>query len=189
MRAEAHAARRPYPYPHQGSIREEVFTRRGGVYFGIAHLFDYPADYDRLIYRYADFNAGHYASRNAAFQAAVTAATGIPLALDGDLIVHGSERAGSTELAARVLARRLGLDDGDVRGALERGDSAEFSTTRLYQQVFEAADRSAGRRLPRAVVPEIRLQSPKITRPLTTAWFANRVDERQRRCIARVAGG
>ena len=37
----------------------------------------------------------------------------------------------------------------------------------------------------RAVLPRILLQSPKITRKLTTDWFANRVDERHRRCVAR----
>ena len=39
--------------------------------------------------------------------------------------------------------------------------------------------------MPRAVVPRIDLQGPKIKRPLTTEWFANRVDERFRRCLAR----
>ena len=47
------------------------------------------------------------------------------------------------------------------------------------------ADRQARRPLPRAMTPQIRLQSPKITRQLTTDWFARRVDDRHRRCLAR----
>jgi hypothetical protein len=37
--------------------------------------------------------------------------------------------------------------------------------------------------LTREALPNIRLESPKITRKLTTAWFANRVQERYQRCI------
>jgi len=39
--------------------------------------------------------------------------------------------------------------------------------------------------LPRALIPRIKLQSPKITRSLTTAWYAGRVDERFKRCLDR----
>jgi hypothetical protein len=186
--AERHVKTKPYPYRMAGSVRDEVFTRRGGLYFGVAHLLDYPAAYDQMIYRFADFNAGHWASRNAAFQNAVSLASGIPLELDGDLVVHGGDPAkpGSTELATRTLGARLGLSDGAIRNALEQDERADFEKTRLYARVFELADQLERRPVPRALVPKIRLQSPKISRALTTEWFARRVDERYRGCLARV---
>jgi hypothetical protein len=185
--AERHADGKPYPYPVQRSLRDEVFTRRGGMYFGIAHLLDYPAAYDRPLYRFADFNAGHWASRNAALQNAISLASGIPLALDGDLVVRGGSQAapGATESAARVLAARLDMSVSAIRRDLERGDGPDLERTTLHQRVFTLAEKTEGRTLPRAVVPRIELKSPKITRRLTTAWFANRVDERYRRCLAR----
>jgi hypothetical protein len=39
--------------------------------------------------------------------------------------------------------------------------------------------------VPRARLPKIRLESPKITRRLTTEWFATRVDQRYQRCMGR----
>jgi uncharacterized protein DUF1615 len=179
--AEQHARTHPYPYATDASIRHEVFTRRGGLYFGIAHLLDYPNSYQRHLYRFADFNAGWYASRNAAFQAAVTAASGIPLALDGDLVVHGSDKVGATEAAVRSLGSQLDMNDAAIRRALEQGDRFEFEDTALYARAFALAERN-GRPLPRAVIPRITLQSPKITRKLTTEWFATRVEQRYRRC-------
>lgn len=188
--AEAHAKARPYPYRMPARVRDEVFTRRGGLYFGIAHLFDYPARYESHVFRYADFNAGHHASRNAAFQNAVAKATGIPLDLDGDLLVPGAalDQPGATEAAARTLLAKLerGATDASLRRALEAGDGPGFEETRLWARAFELGDAAAGRPLPRAVIPTIRLASPKITRPLTTEWFARRVEERQKRCLAKI---
>jgi len=185
--AEQYVKDHPYPYPVDGSIRHEVFTRRGGLYFGIAHLLGYPADYPAPIYRFADYNAGFYASRNAAFQNAVTRATGIPLALDGDLVSYDDwGGVGKTELAVRTLAARLGLGEGEIHRALAQGEQADFAHTDTYTKVFALADRLNGRPLPRAMLPRIRLESPKITRRLTTAWFAERVDSRYRSCMARM---
>ena len=178
----------PYPYPAAGSIRHELFTRRGGMYFGIAHLLAYEAPYDRYLYRFADFNAGWYASRNAAFQRALASVTGAKLAFDGALLRYEKgvpvEAPSTTEVAARTLAPRLGLTPERIRASLALGRSREFEDSPLYERVFALADaRSA--RLPRAAVPQIELHSVKITRPLTTEWFANRVAERHRRCMAR----
>jgi hypothetical protein len=186
--AEEYARDRAYPYPGDVSIRREVFTRHGGVYFGVAHLLGYPAGYDRMIYRFADYNAGLYASRNAAFQSALAIASGRKLALDGDLIAYDDrDTAGATELAVRSIARELDASDSAIRRALEKGESEAFEDTDVYRRVFARAQKIAHRKLPRAVVPEIALKSPKITRKLTTAWFARRVDERYSECLARGA--
>lgn len=183
--AESKAA--GYPYPVEGSIRDEVFTRRGGLYFGIAHLLGYDTPYTRKVHRFADYNAGWYASRNAAFQSAVGIATGATLALDGDLLTPGASlsRPGQTERAVRTLAAELRMDDRAIRDALERGSRLDFDDTDLYARVYALAEARAGKPLPRAVIPGIRLESPKITRELTTAWFATRVDERYRNCLQR----
>jgi len=186
--AEAHAGAHRYPYPVKGSIRHEVFTRRGGMYFGIAHLLGYEAPYSAPIYRFADFNAGRYASRNAAFQNALTIASGIPLVLDGDLLPPGATSespTGNTELAALTLSKRFDISTAAMHRDLERGTEPAFERTRLYERVFARAQQMQGRPVPRAVIPTITLKSPKITRTLTTEWFAKRVDERYQRCLIR----
>jgi hypothetical protein len=179
--AESHVRTRKYPYPLTDEVRREVFTRRGGLYFGIAHLLDYPVSYDSMLYRFADFNAGHYASRNAAFQQAVSSLSRTRLAIDGDLLREGSSEPSQTELAVRKLADRLRLDERQIRRDLEREKTHEFEDTDVYREVFELADQRGT--APRALVPNIRLESVKISRNLTTEWFARRVDGRYRRCL------
>lgn len=173
-----------YPWKMEGTVRQEVFSRRGGLWFGTYHLLNYPANYTAPIYRFADFNAGLYASRNTAFQNAISKATGVKLALDGDLILYGSSDAGSTELAVRKLGASLGMSDRDIRRQLERGDSDRLEETKLYREVYRLAEKKSGKTLPREVLPGIKLESPKITRNLTTAWFAKRVDDRRAACMA-----
>jgi hypothetical protein len=186
--AETFATDHLYPYPVERSIRREVFTRRGGVFFGTAHLLAFEADYPEMRFRFADFNAGHYASRNAAFQRALSAVAGIPLDADGDLLKPGADidQPGATELAARVLGQRWDLGDAaDIRRDLARGHEPDFSRTALYHAVFERADALQQQALPRAAIPQIRLRSPKITRALTTEWFVSRVQSRYERCLQR----
>jgi len=186
--AQAHAEARGTPFKLAGSVREEVFSRRGGLYFGIAHLFDYAAPYDDMKYRFADYNAGRYASRNAAFQKAVAALTGVELELDGDLLRYENGKSlrevSRTEAAARSLAVHFEMSAAEVRQDLELGKGPEFERTRLYLSVFTLADGVAGRRAPRAVLPAIVIETFKTTRRLTSIGYATRVMDRYRTCLA-----
>lgn len=179
--AEKHAS--GYPWKMDGSVRQEVFTRRSGLWFGTYHLLNYPASYSAPLYRFADFNAGWYASRNAAFQNAVSKASGVKLALDGDLIRYDTREPGKTELAVRKLAGKLDISEREIRQQLEKGDSLAFEKTALYREVYRLAEQKSGKAQPKEMLPGIQLESPKITRNLTTAWFAKRVDDRRARCM------
>jgi hypothetical protein len=187
--AEAHLDRRRYPYAREGSVRDAVFTRHGGLYFGIANLLDYPVAYPHPRYRFADFNAGQYSSRNAAFQSVVARLTGHRLAPDGDLLRYEgdqpSEALSQTETAVRTLADDLHLSARQIRADLSREKTAGFADTRLYQRMFALADSRLEGNVPRQLIPEILLKSPKIQRKLTTRWFAQRVESRYNTCMAR----
>jgi hypothetical protein len=187
--AMQHAQEKRYPYPVAHALRDELFTRRGGVYFGSAMLLDYPAPYDQVMYRFADYNAGRYTSRNAAFQAALVEYSGRPLALDGDLLRYQNakpvEAPSLTELALRSVAATLRLTEAEIRRELLLEKSAAFSQSPVYTRLYAAAEKLAGKPLPRQMLPRIDLNSPKFERKLTTEGFARRVAERHRACLAR----
>lgn len=53
------------------------------------------------------------------------------------------------------------MSDRQLRRALEDGNTADFANSDLYRQVFALAERSAGKPLPRAVLPGITLKAPR----------------------------
>jgi hypothetical protein len=188
--AQTYAEAKRYPFGMAGSVREEVFTRRGGIYFGIAHLLDYAAPYDDLAFRFADYNAGRYASRNAAFQKAVAELTGVQVPLDGDLLRYErglpARGVSRTELATRRLAGHFEMTRADVRHDLELAHTAEFERSRLYLSVLTLQDGVLGKPAPRALIPSIVVETSKTTRRLTTESYAARVGARYRSCLARL---
>jgi uncharacterized protein DUF1615 len=188
--AQQHAAAFRYPWPMAGSIRDEVFTRRGGLYFGIAHLLHYPAPYDDMRYRFADFNAGRYSSRNAAFQKAVSELADAELAIDGDLLRYDQGRptreVSRTEVVTRQLAKHFEMTEAEVRRDLELGQAAEFERSRLYLSVFTLMDGVLGKPAPRAVVPTIVVETFKTTRKLTSSGYAARVAGRYKGCLSQL---
>lgn len=186
--ATQHVKERSYPYPIARKLRNEVFTRRGGLYFGSAILLDYEVPYDQIVYRFADFNAGRYSSRNAAFQIALGKIAGKPLAPDGDLLRYENglpaNVASSVEDAALNIAYQLEMSRPQIRRDLLLEKTPAFSRSPLYTRVFALADK-AGKPMPRQAMPQIDLKSPKITRKLTTEWFARRVEGRYKTCLGR----
>jgi len=170
-------------------VRDELYTLEGGVRFGTLRLFS-GADYDDPLYRFADFNAGPYASRNAAFQQRIADLSGVPLATDGDLLQYrGSGRArwhqdGETLATLQALAPELGLTPARVRRDLRHDKAAELERTATWRAVSAAWSAEHGP-VRYAAVPSVTLDSPKLSGTWTTATFAERTERRYRACRKR----
>jgi hypothetical protein len=92
----------------------------------------------------------------------------------------------SVEEAAIGIAGKLDMSRPQIRRDLLLEKTPAFSRSPLYTRVFQLAE-GQGRPLARQAMPQIDLKSPKITRKLTTEWFAKRVEGRYRSCLARGA--
>lgn len=167
------------------SLRDELYMRAGGVAYGARMLLKYYAGYDSRIYVFADYNAGRYASRNAGFQQAVAELGGAALALDGDLLVYdkGEPRRGLSGTETAVRGLKLGLSDAQIRSDLLLEKTLKFRETETYKGVAALYQKSKGREMPKAAIPQITLESPKITHQMTTEKFARSVMGRYERCL------
>lgn len=176
-------------------IREFLYTRYGGMYFGTLRLLGYPAGYDKAIYRFADYNVGMYASRNVAVQQQVARLTGRRLALDGDLLRYGKNGAavnevGESEWAIVQVAGRYApnLDSRAIRNDLLLEKTMAFENTKTYLAIKQAYQAKYGD-APYARLPEIEIKSPKITSRFTTPQFARRVNKRYVDCLNKARKG
>ncbi|MBS1174538.1 MAG: hypothetical protein H6R05_669 [Burkholderiaceae bacterium] len=190
MQVSLDYARKVAPSLGQSSMnmRETLYTRKGGVLYGTAHLFYYPTHYSDMIYRFADFNAGHYASRNAGFQAMVSQLTGKPLNADGDLIEHEVEnpnQVSKTQSAVmQLFAKKLPtMTVQSIAQDLALEKSLDFENTTTYQTVAQLYAQKYKKVIAQQI-PKISLKSEKITRNLTTEWYANSVNRRYQQCLA-----
>ena len=172
------------------NMRETLYTRKGGVLFGTAHLFYYPTHYEQMLYRFADYNAGHYASRNAGFQAMVAKLAAKPLAADGDLINHRAEgdpnkSTSQTEAALQQLfAKKMpNISAQTIAQDLALEKSLDFEQSTTYRTVVQLYQQKYGAPIAQQI-PKISLKSEKITRNLTTEWYANSVNRRYQQCLA-----
>ena len=178
--ARAHKGKTATP----ASVRDALYTRLGGVYYGTARLLAYPAQYDRALFRFADYNAGLYASRNAAIQAQLSRLTGRKLVLDGDLLAYDrrgrpNDEASESERAVQVFAQRYApqLSDSDIRRDLLGEKTIGFEETGTYRAIQAVADY--------AILPQVAITSPKLKGTRSTAWYAQSVDRRYQTCVGK----
>jgi hypothetical protein len=174
------------------ALRDELYTRHGGMYYGVLLLLGYETGYDRKLYRFADFNAGRYSSRNAAFQRQIAELSGSALAADGDLLLYDksgkvSGGVSNTEKALRAVLKSSNFElvDEDIRKDLLHEKDNDFVQTLTYSALRATYQQVIGKRPVFAVVPDIALSSPKIRSKMTTRNFAESVDRRYQSCMAR----
>ncbi|MEC7120399.1 MAG: DUF1615 family protein [Pseudomonadota bacterium] len=172
------------------TLRDHLYTREGGLYYGIHRLMTYPAQYDQPLYRFADYNSGMYSSRNAAIQQAINQLDDQRLALDGDLLLYGRDKdvlstVSSTEAAIRQLFTKytVNVSAGQIRRDLKKEKTKKFEKTETYREIQRLYQIRFERLPDYAIMPEVVISGPKLSRDYNTAWFANRVNGRYQRCL------
>ena len=185
-----YASENPRGSSNINKIRDDLYTQYGGLYYGIHRLMTYPADYDKAIYRFADYNSGMYSSRNASIQKAIAKLSGEKLALDGDLLAYdkdGDILSDTTEtetLLKQIFAEHgVAVGDGQIRQDLRKEKELDFEETDTYQQVKRLYQEQFKQDLPYAIMPEVVISGPKLSRDYNTNWYASRVNQRYTRCI------
>jgi hypothetical protein len=171
------------------AVRDRLYTREGGIYFGVAQLLAFETPYTSKIHRFADYNAGRYASRNAAFQTMLAKMSDLPLARDGDLLAYGKSGAVSSEVTSTEKAMRtantlykLGLSDKQIRDDFLLEKKLEFDQSKTYLALSSRYRRKTGQDAFIALVPQIQLTSLKFE-GFTTERFAKNVYRRYQACL------
>ncbi|MFT4096813.1 MAG: DUF1615 family protein [Rhodoblastus sp.] len=182
---------RPMTHGESNGVRDRLYTRAGGLYYGARQLLGYESGYDQKIYRFADYNSGRYSARNAAFQAIVAKLSGHPVSSDGDLLsydklgrVKSDVTNSETALRALIEHYRLDIDNAALRRDLVTEKKKDFTATPTWAAVRALYTRVTGKQPAFAQVPGIRLHSVKIKSKMTTANFADSVNRRYGKCMA-----
>ena len=173
-------------------LRNDLYTQYGGLYYGIHRLMKYPADYDKAIYRFADYNSGMYSSRNAAFQRMLNAMTKTEISLDGDLLLYtknGDIRATPSQTEKELIAifaqNNILVTPRQIRTDLKKEKEKSFEDTQTYLAVQKLYQNKTKKEPIYATMPQVVISGPKLSRDYNTNWFASRVNGRYETCMQR----
>ncbi|HEX5381035.1 DUF1615 family protein [Acinetobacter tibetensis] len=173
-------------------LRTDLYSQYGGLYYGIHRLMMYPTDYDKAIYRFADYNSGMYSSRNAAFQSMLNDLTEAELSLDGDLLLYnkdGSVRSAKSESERELInvfaQNNVLVTPRQIRSDLKKEKEKDFEETATYRAVTKLYEEKTGKKAFYAMMPQVVISGPKLSRDYNTNWFASRVNGRYETCMQR----
>jgi hypothetical protein len=151
---------------------------------------EYPADYDEAIYRFADYNSGMYSSRNAAFQKMLGALTEAEISLDGDLLLYNkdgdvksTQSQTEKELIAVFAQNNVLVTPRQIRADLKKEKEKKFEDTQTYLAVQKLYQKKTNKEPMYAVMPQVVISGPKLSRDYNTNWFASRVNGRYEQCM------
>lgn len=173
-------------------LRNDLYTQYGGLYYGIHRLMSYPANYDKAIYRFADYNSGMYSSRNSAFQSMLNDLTDVELGLDGDLLLYtkdGDVRSAPSqsekELITVFAKNNILVTPRQIRDDLKLEKEKKFESTQTYIALTKLYKAKTGKEPIYAIMPQVVISGPKLSRDYNTNWFATRVNGRYESCMQR----
>ena len=173
-------------------LRNDLYTQYGGLYYGIHRLMEYSADYDKAIYRFADYNSGVYSSRNAAFQKMLEVIQGKDLDLDGDLLLYnkdGNVQSALSQSEKEVISaftnNKILVTPRQIRADLKKEKEKKFEDTQTYLAVQKLYQSKSNKKPIYAIMPEVVISGPKLSRDYNTNWFASRVNGRYETCMQR----
>ncbi len=153
----------------------------------------YPADYEKPIYRFGDYNSGMYSSRNAAFQSMLNDLTETALDLDGDLLLYTkdggirSQKSQSERELISVFAKNnFIITERQIRADLKKEKEKDFEDTMTYKALTKLYKEKIGKEPMYAIMPEVVITGPKLSRDYNTNWFATRVNGRYESCMHRI---
>ncbi|MCH7394224.1 DUF1615 domain-containing protein [Acinetobacter dispersus] len=173
-------------------LRNDLYTQYGGLYYGIHRLMEYSADYDKAIYRFADYNSGMYSSRNAAFQKMLEVIQSKDLDLDGDLLLYnkdGNVQSALSQSEKEVISaftnNKILVTPRQIRADLKKEKEKKFEDTQTYLAVQKLYQSKTNKEPIYAIMPEVVISGPKLSRDYNTNWFASRVNGRYETCMQR----
>ncbi|MFC3171812.1 DUF1615 family protein [Acinetobacter vivianii] len=173
-------------------LRDDLYTQYGGLYYGIHRLMEYSTDYDKAIYRFADYNSGMYSSRNAAFQKMLEVIQDKDLDLDGDLLLYNKDgnpqsalSQSEKEIIAAFTSNRILVTPRQIRADLKKEKERKFEDTQTYLAVQKLYQTKTNKEPIYAIMPEVIISGPKLSRDYNTNWFASRVNGRYEACMQR----